>query len=374
MLCFAVFLVITTIVATTASPLYNDTRVEGGCTITSYSQVSNVVKSCTNIIVNGLAVPPGKTLQLDLKSGSTLTFQGTTSFGYGVKWAGPLIFITGNRITVNGASGSKLDGQGPHYWDGKGDANPGKPKFFRIKATGGSYINNIHLLNCPHQCVSIQNSNQLTLSGWNVDVSAGDRNKLGHNTDGFDISSSDTVTIKNSVVKNQDDCVAVNSGKNLHFSNLQCSGGHGLSLSIGMSKTDASKNVVSNVTFSDCTVTNSRNGIHVKTHSDAGHGSVNDITYSNIHLSGITNYGINVQQDYKGGKSTGNPTNNIPIKGLKISKVTGTMSGSNSVAVYVMCGSSGCSNFNWSGVSVSGAKKGSTCKNYKPSGISCKQI
>ncbi|CAH1100344.1 unnamed protein product [Psylliodes chrysocephalus] len=371
MWCFNLILVLTTIVYATGSPLYNETSVGASCTITSFSQVNSVVKSCTNIIINGLAVPTGKTLQLDLKSGTTLTFQGTTSFGYGTKWEGPLIFITGNRITVNGAPGSKLDGQGPHYWDGKGGANKGKPKFFRIKATGGSTFSNVHLLNCPIQCVSIQNSNHLTLSGWNIDNSAGDRNKLGHNTDGFDISNSDTVTVKNSVIMNQDDCVAVNSGKNLHFSNLQCYGGHGLSLSVGMSKTDSSKNQVSNVTFSDCTVKNSRNGIHVKTHSDATYGSVNDITYSNIQLYGITNYGINVQQDYKDGSSCGVPTNNIPIKGLKMSKITGTMSGSNSVAVYVMCGSSGCYNFNWSGVSISGARKGSFCKNYRPPGVSC---
>ncbi|CAH1100341.1 unnamed protein product [Psylliodes chrysocephalus] len=370
MWCFNFIFVITLIVCTTASPLFNETSYAGGCTITSYSQVSTVVKSCTNIIINGLAVPAGKTLQLDLKSGTTLTFQGTTSFGYGTKWEGPLIFITGNRINVIGAPGSKLDGQGPHYWDGKGGANPGKPKFFRIKATGGSTFSNIHLLNCPIQCVSIQNSNQLTLSGWNIDVSAGDRNKLGHNTDGFDTSNSDTVTVRNSVIKNQDDCVAVNSGKNLHFSNLQCFGGHGLSLSIGMSKTDPSKNQVSNITFSDCTVTNSRNGIHVKTHSDAARGSVNDITYSNIKLSGITYYGINVQQDYANGGSTGHASNNIPIKGLKMNRITGTMTGSKSSAIYVLCGSGACYNFNWSGVSISGASKGSYC-NYKPPGVQC---
>jgi polygalacturonase len=41
---------------------------------------------------------------------------------------------------------------------------------------------------------------------------------LGHNTDAFDVGSSDHVTVQNVKVYNQDDCVAVNSGTNLYFS------------------------------------------------------------------------------------------------------------------------------------------------------------
>lgn len=107
----------------------------------------------------------------------------------------------------------------------------------------------------------------------------------GHNTDGFDISSSTGITVKNSVVKNQDDCVAINQGSNMLFENLTCSGGHGLSLSVGQSSENGSPNTVSNVTFKDSTVTKSDNGIHIKTHADAGTGSISDVTYENIKLS-----------------------------------------------------------------------------------------
>lgn len=44
-----------------------------------------------------------------------------------------------------------------------------------------------------------------------IDNSAGD-SAGGHNTDGFDIGSSSSVTITGANVYNQDDCVAVNSG------------------------------------------------------------------------------------------------------------------------------------------------------------------
>ncbi|XP_072375684.1 polygalacturonase-like [Diabrotica undecimpunctata] len=358
------------VAAATASPFLNQTNLGDSCTISKWADVSNVVKSCTKIVVQNLAVPAGKTLELDLKSGTSLTFSGTTSFGYGTYWEGPLIVIKGDNIHVAGNSGSKLDGQGAHYWDGKGDKGNKKPKFFKIQATGGSTFKNINLLNCPHQCVSIQNSKQLTISNWNIDVSAGDKNSLGHNTDGFDISGSDTVNFEYCTVQNQDDCVAVNSGKNLHFNHMTCSGGHGLSLSIGMSKTDSSKNYAQNITFENSIVKNSRNAIHIKTHTDAATGYIKDVTYSNIQISGITNYGINVQEDYANGGSTGHAGNNIPISGLKMNKITGSMTSNNAMAVYILCGSKGCSNFNWSGVSISGAKKQSSCS-FKPNGYSC---
>ena len=48
-----------------------------------------------------------------------VTFQGTTTFGY-KEWQGPLISVSGTSITVLGASGHCIDGDGARWWDGKG--------------------------------------------------------------------------------------------------------------------------------------------------------------------------------------------------------------------------------------------------------------
>ncbi|XP_050299868.1 polygalacturonase-like [Anthonomus grandis grandis] len=342
---------------------------QDSCTVTSYDAVSKAISSCSNIVIKGITVPAGQTLTLNLKTGATLTFEGTITFAHS-NWAGPLVQVSGSKVTVKGASGSKLDGLGAKYWDGKGDKGVKKPKFFKIKTTGGSLLQNIKLLNCPHQCVSINSASNTVLNKWTIDVSAGD-SAGGKNTDGFDISSSSGITVQNSEVKNQDDCVAVNQGSNLIFKNLTCSGGHGLSLSVGQSSSSGSANTVKNVTFTDCNVVNSRNGIHVKTHTDAGTGTINLVTYKNIKLSGITNYGINIQQDYKDGKSTNSPSNNIPITHLNLQSITGSMSGtSKSMPVYILCGSKGCSSWTWSGVSITNGKKSNSC-NFTPSGFSC---
>jgi polygalacturonase len=79
-----------------------------------------------------------------------------------------------------------------------------------------SSIEKITLKNTPVQAFSINGASYLTLNDVTVDNSAG--TSEGHNTDAFDVGSSDHVEIWNSNVYNQDDCVAVNSGTNLYFS------------------------------------------------------------------------------------------------------------------------------------------------------------
>ncbi|CAG9759936.1 unnamed protein product [Ceutorhynchus assimilis] len=348
-----------------ASPL------NASCTVTSYSAVAAALQSCNALILKGITVPAKTTLDLKLKSGASLTFAGTIRFAFAeCEWAGPLIQIKGDKVTVNGA-GATLDGEGPKYWDGKGDKGCVKPKFLKIKTTGGSTIKNIKLLNCPKQCVSINSASNTVLEHFNIDVSAGDKGALGRNTDGFDVSGSSDITVQNSIVKNQDDCVAVNQGNNFIFRNLTCSGGHGLSLSVGQSSVCGPPNTVKNVVFSDCTVLNSDNGIHVKTHSDAGTGSVYNITYKNIKLSGIRKYGINVQEDYEKDHSCGNPKGNIPIKKLTMSSITGSMTGAKGIGVYILCASGGCSTWSWSGVYIKNDKGMKNNCNFEPTGFSC---
>jgi polygalacturonase len=104
-----------------------------------------------------------------------------------------------------------LDGKGSQYWDGEG-SNGGvtKPKFFAAHSLTDSTITNLHIQNTPVQAVSINDADGLTITDMTIDNSAG--TSLGHNTDGFDIGSSSSVTITGANVYNQDDCVAINSG------------------------------------------------------------------------------------------------------------------------------------------------------------------
>ncbi|CAG9772129.1 unnamed protein product [Ceutorhynchus assimilis] len=341
------------------------------CVIKEFDQVDETLKRCTNIVVDSLVVPGGQQLLLRLTEGSTLAFRGTTKFGF-AEWKGNLVVITGSNITVYGEKDSLLDGQGPLWWDGQGTwGNLTKPKFFRIKNTNNSIFYDINIKNCPVGCTQIEQSENVTLRNFKIDISEGDEgvapeNKFGHNTDGFGISKSQNILIEDAVVYNQDDCVVVNSGKHITARNLFCHGSHGLSISVKGS-------VVEDVLFENCTVTNSENGIHVKTRTDAGDGLIKNIVYKDITLLDCTMFGISVQQNYQdlphGQPQDGPPENNIPIVNLELSNVRGNVLDV-AVPVFVLCAEEGCFDWKWEGVNMKGALS-NNCTGFTPVGYNC---
>lgn len=133
-------------------------------------------------------------------------------------------------------------------------------------------ISNLNIQNYPVHCFDITGGDTILLSNIKLDNSAGNAansasngDPAGHNTDGFDISSTDNLILENSSVSNQDDCVAVTSGTNILVTGMTCTGGHGLSIGSVGGKSD---NTVDTITFRNSVVTNSQNGCRIKTNSD----------------------------------------------------------------------------------------------------------
>ncbi|PKX93598.1 glycoside hydrolase family 28 protein [Aspergillus novofumigatus IBT 16806] len=305
-------------------------------------------KACSTIVLSSVAVPAGTTLDLsDLADGTTVIFEGETTWGY-KEWAGPLLQISGKNI--KGGNGGKT-----------------KPKFFAAHGlTSSSSIINLHILNTPVQAVSINGCDGLTITDMTIDDSAGDT-QGGHNTDAFDIGSSSNIIISGAKVYNQDDCVAVNSGTGITFTGGLCSGGHGLSIgSVG----GRSDNTVENVSFTNSQVTKSDNGLRIKA-SKGKTGTIKGITYSGITLSSIRKYGILIEQNYDGGDLKGEPTSGIPITDLTMENISGkgavASSGHN---IAIVCGSGACSNWTWKSVEVTGGQTYGSCENV-PSVAHC---
>jgi polygalacturonase len=197
--------------ASTTTKASSTAKAATACTFTNAASAIASKQACTSIVIDAIPVPAGTTLDLTgLNTGTTVTFQGNTSFGY-EQWVGPLLSISGTNIHVIGAPGSVLDGLGSYYWDGQG-SNGGKtkPKFFSAHSLVSSSITNVKIANAPVQIFSIDSATNLALTGITVDNSAGAA--LGHNTDAFDIGESTGVYISGANVINQDDCLAINSG------------------------------------------------------------------------------------------------------------------------------------------------------------------
>ena len=204
----------------------------------------------TDIVIDNLAVPGGTTLDLTkLKSGTCVTFKGTTTFGYSA-WNGPLVAVAGANILITGKG--TLDGQGREYWDGQGvNGGSTKPLFFDVQLQS-SIVQQITLLNSPQHAFNIQcNDTQFI----NVTVNSKDGDFLGgHNTDGIDIGNSTGVLLQDIIVYGQDDCVAIKSGRdadgrrvnvpsqNLVIQNCTFANGHG-GITLGSEMTGGVKNV-----------------------------------------------------------------------------------------------------------------------------------
>lgn len=68
-----------------------------------------------------------------------------------------------------------------------------------------------------------------------------------------------------------------------------------------------------------------------------------------ITLSGITDYGIVIEQDYENGDPTGTPTDGIPITDVTLDGITGSVT-DDAQAYYILCAA--CDDWNVSGVDV----------------------
>ncbi|KAJ9623456.1 hypothetical protein H2203_005716 [Taxawa tesnikishii (nom. ined.)] len=335
------------------------------CSVTAYSAIPAATAACTSIILDSIEVPGNQSINLaKLLTGTTVTFKGKTTFDY-ADADYDMITVGGTDITVTSEPGAIIDGNGQAWWDGQG-SNGGltKPDHFFVvkKAIGNSVIKDLYIQNYPTHCFSISGSNGLVVENIVLNQTAGNAPNArssglpaAHNTDGFDISSTNGMTLRDSTVLNQDDCVAITSGDSITVSNMYCDGGHGLSIgSVG----GKSNNNVTNILFQDSVVLNSQNGARIKSNFNTT-GYIAGITYQNIYIENASIYGIDIQQDYLNGGPTGTPSNGVIITNITMTNVTGTAT-SGAKDYYILCGDGSCSDFTFNDVHIAGGS-GDSC-------------
>eukprot|EP00644_Phytophthora_capsici_P000611 jgi/Phyca11/130352/e_gw1.93.72.1 len=341
------------------SPMLREgTEAGDPCNLTGTYQSGTDISSCSTITVGSLTVPAGVTLDLSkAKDGATINFTGTTTFGT-AKWAGPLVSITGNSLTVKGSG--TLDGQGDWYW--KQGESITRPVFVKLQNVVGSNISGFTVKNSPFRTFSVVTCQQTTITGLTLDSSAG--NGLAQNTDGFDMTKNDHVTITGNKIYNQDDCLAMQSSTNTIFSNNLCSGSHGISVgSIGGAAVDQTT-TVSGLTVQGNTITNSDNGLRIKTLIGMK-GLVTNVKYINNQLNNVKN-AIAIHSDYSRstGAYTGAATSLVTISDITVDGLTGSAG-----QIYdIVVNPSVVSGWTFKGITVNGAK--GSCKG-QPAGITC---
>ncbi|KAE8889956.1 hypothetical protein PF007_g31611 [Phytophthora fragariae] len=283
------------------------------CNLSGTYKAGTDISSCSSVTIGSLTVPAGVTLDLSkAKSGATITFTGTTTFGT-QKWAGPLVLLGGSNLSVKGSG--TLDGQGAWYW--KQGQSITRPVFFRLQNVASSTLSGFTLKNLPFRTFSLVTCKQTTISGLTLD--SRDGNGIAKNTDGFDLTKNDHITITGNKIYNQDDCLAMQSSTNTVFSNNYCCVGHGISIgSLGGNAVDQSS-TVQGLTVQGNTIEDSDNGIRIKTIVGLK-GLVSDVKYVQNTLSNVKN-AIVMHSDYSKSKGgyTGSPTSAVAIEGVTIS-------------------------------------------------------
>ncbi|KAE8387409.1 glycosyl hydrolases family 28-domain-containing protein [Aspergillus alliaceus] len=237
------------------------------CTVFEYAAISSAVA----------------TLELhSLWTGAAVIFARKTTSSDTVDSGFDPIVISGTSVTITGANGHVIDGNGLLIF-----LRP--DHFIVVKDMYNPRIENLNIQNWPVHCFDIERTEHLIISGLTLDNSAGDA--------------------VNSKIHNHDDCVAATSGTDIVVNGMYGYGGHGLRIGSIGGKSDKT---VNGVTFPNSQFLGSQNGCGTKTNSGEK-GDVQNILYQNITLSDITEYGIDIQQDYLNGGPTGEPANGVTI-------------------------------------------------------------
>lgn len=104
----------------------------------------------------------------------------------------------------------------------------------------------------------------------------------------------------------------------------------------------------------------SQNGCRIKTIS-GDTGTVSSVTYKDVTLSEITEYGIVVRQDYN---DEGVATNGVTVSNIIFDGIAGTVE-STGTDIFIYCGDGSCTDWTWEGIDITGGKTSTDCQ-YLP--------
>ncbi|KAK4420565.1 Polygalacturonase [Sesamum alatum] len=215
-----------------------------------------------------------------------------------------------------------FDGNGASSWsrcDSDEKCDPLPPMTMKINNVMNSAIHDINLVNSKMFHLHIHESENVNV--YNVTISAPEDSP---NTDGIHTSSTNGLNIFDSHIATGDDCISMGDGtRNVNISRVSCGPGHGISIG-SLGKYEGEQDV-SGITVRDCTLTNTDNGLRIKTWApSASSNVVSDVTYTDINVSNVKNP-IIIDQYYCPGSSCSHEgESSVAIKGVKFINIRGS--------------------------------------------------
>ena len=264
---------------------------------------------------------------VDLQIDSGATLQATTDVS-GKIW-----------IYVNGVTNWEITGLGSGATmgalDGHGGGSSGSLNMININGATVGLIQNIQVNNSPHEHIQCGSDlvNDITINGVSINTPSDTSN-----TDGIDPAGQNWL-IENCTISDGDDDIAVKPQEqycaNIDVENCTILAGHGIS--VGGETNDG----LDGFTVNNCTFNGTTNGMRLKAGEGNG-GLVENVTYSNITMTNVTNPLI-INSYYNGGSDnypsnpyadTGSPPDaTTPIwENLNFINITSTNTSSSSNA------------------------------------------
>ncbi|KAK1267413.1 Polygalacturonase [Acorus gramineus] len=241
-------------------------------------------------------------------------------------------YIDGLVIT----GGGTFDGQGASAWPHNQCPKSQKckllPTSIKLSFVTNATVKGIQSINSKLFHMLIFGSKNINLHSLSI-IAPGD----SPNTDGIHISSSSDISIARSVIATGDDCVSLGSGSvNISISNVACGPGHGISVgSLGKYPGGAD---VSGVHVENCTLTNTTNGVRIKTWQDSNVLKARDFTFENVVMKDVYNPIIIDQRYCPYAKCNNKAPSRVEISDVSFRRISGTSA--SKVAVNLVCSES----------------------------------
>ncbi|KAI0701363.1 pectin lyase-like protein [Cytidiella melzeri] len=274
-----------------------------------------------------------------------LEYQNATTF-----W-----FLSGQNIHLYG--GGTIDGNGQVWWDTLSSSNNigtaggssrtfARPIPLTVGNASGVVIEDIWMIGSPFWNNFVYQSQNVTYKNITINTVSYSSSPPA-NSDGWDIYRSDHITVTDSWINNDDDCVSFKpNSTNILVSNLWCNGSHGISVG-SLGQYAGETDIVANVSVHNVSMNNAQNGARIKVFggnpspdSTAGGGSgfVKNITWTDYTLKNVDNPVI-IDQCYSTPADVcAQYPSKVNISDVHFVNITGTSSGAEGdVVVSLEC-------------------------------------
>ncbi|KAF5746150.1 exopolygalacturonase GBGA-like [Tripterygium wilfordii] len=244
---------------------------------------------------------------------------------------GWIVFQNIDRLRVVGRG--KFDGQGEQAWAKNDCAKTGKcnslPINMRFTSVTNSIVKGITSANSKLFHMNIINCKNLTLQ--NIIITAPNHSL---NTDGIHIGRSIGVNITGANIKTGDDCVSLGDGsQQINIEKVKCGPGHGIS--VGSLGRYPNEQPVVGVTVRNCTISNTMNGVRVKTWPNSPNGVASDMHFEDIIMNNVGTPVLIDQEYCPYNQCTLKVPSRVKISNVSFKNIRGTSS--TQVAVKLVC-------------------------------------